>query len=346
VTAVFATDATTANMARMPAGFRVGYSTGPGIAWTTPQWQANPGALRTCQDAGATDATADVLDVENYAATVADCPGWVKRARAAYAAALRPGQREPCIYVNQSNIHLVANELLNAGVTGVVYLWLADYNYSPAAAAALVVAASGPYPEVGIQYAVDGDWDLDVFASSWLNVQSGVKGSQVQEGDSGPAVVALQKALNAADKAALTVDGLFGAATLAAVKAFQTAHKLTVDGIAGPATWSVLDAVPVTPPPPPPPPPVTVFAAPKDVAAGDLRLNVTWDAVPVVNGKKPTGYKISVYLVTGQHIGDVTVAYGTNVVTLGLALGRQYKIYVGALGGDKAAPTTLLAVNT
>ena len=67
-------------------------------------------------------------------------------------------------------------------------------------------------------------------------------------GDRGADVQALQKALNAAG-AKLTVDGSFGPATEAAVRAFQTARRLQVDGIAGPATQAALKApnTPATP---------------------------------------------------------------------------------------------------
>ena len=63
------------------------------------------------------------------------------------------------------------------------------------------------------------------------------------EGDTGPAVKTLQTRLNVWG-ATLTVDGDFGPATLAAVKAFQTEQKLTVDGIVGPQTWSALSENP------------------------------------------------------------------------------------------------------
>jgi len=44
-------------------------------------------------------------------------------------------------------------------------------------------------------------------------------------------------------------DGEFGKDTEAAVKAYQTAHRLEVDGIAGPETWASLFAVGPKPPP-------------------------------------------------------------------------------------------------
>ena len=46
-----------------------------------------------------------------------------------------------------------------------------------------------------------------------------------------------------ANKGASGVDGNFGRATEAAVKAFQTDSGLKVDGIIGPATWAKLDSL-------------------------------------------------------------------------------------------------------
>jgi peptidoglycan hydrolase-like protein with peptidoglycan-binding domain len=55
-----------------------------------------------------------------------------------------------------------------------------------------------------------------------------------------PATVrSLQYLLNA-HGARLEPDGIFGARTDAAVRAFQQAHGLTVDGIVGPQTWSAV----------------------------------------------------------------------------------------------------------
>jgi peptidoglycan hydrolase-like protein with peptidoglycan-binding domain len=68
-------------------------------------------------------------------------------------------------------------------------------------------------------------------------------------GDRGLAVKGLQTALNA-HGARLVVDGIFGPATLAAVRAFQEAKGLVVDGLVGERTNAALAAAPVAPPAP------------------------------------------------------------------------------------------------
>jgi peptidoglycan hydrolase-like protein with peptidoglycan-binding domain len=65
----------------------------------------------------------------------------------------------------------------------------------------------------------------------------------VRQGDRGDAVRAVQSYLKYAYKyTALQVDGIFGTATLAAVRDFQRMYRppLAVDGIVGPNTWNVL----------------------------------------------------------------------------------------------------------
>ncbi len=57
----------------------------------------------------------------------------------------------------------------------------------------------------------------------------------LQQGDSGPDVVILQKALG------IPADGEFGEVTDAAVKGFQAAAGLTADGVVGSATWAAVD---------------------------------------------------------------------------------------------------------
>jgi peptidoglycan hydrolase-like protein with peptidoglycan-binding domain len=61
----------------------------------------------------------------------------------------------------------------------------------------------------------------------------------VRQGDQQHPVQTLQYLLRARGHS-VTVDGLFGPATAAAVRAFQQSKNLSVDGVVGPLTWSAL----------------------------------------------------------------------------------------------------------
>jgi lysozyme family protein len=325
-----ASDATTGNVGTLPAGQHCGYTTGTGVAWSLEQFDADPGALRICQSAGATDTAADVLDVESGAATVADVPGWVQKARVSFIAGSRPGQRMPMVYCSGENVTPIANALSAAGITGVP-IWLANPDLTAAQAIAMVNDASGSYPLLGVQYYWGNTYDLDVFQTAWLTDQSGKQGDVLIISDSGPAVKILQTLLNASGKAAtLTVDGLFGAGTYASVRSFQAAEKLTVDGVVGSQTWTALAAKPA---------PVlktaTVTAAPATVAhtTYDRTITVVRHAGEVANpvftttislNHKPVNVNMgtaAVYAVTVSEPGDYGVVteaegYESNFVTV------------------------------
>ena len=64
--------------------------------------------------------------------------------------------------------------------------------------------------------------------------------SALEEGDNGPEVAEVQSRLSACGYKVGSVDGDFGAATTAAVKAFQRAQGLDADGVIGPATYRAL----------------------------------------------------------------------------------------------------------
>ena len=162
-----------ANFSHLPKGLLyAGYSTGSGgVAWSAEQWNANPTALRICQDTGATDQTADILDVESGAATLMDCAPWARAALANFHKAARPGQRSPAIYMSASNVTNVVNVLTAGGVTG-IGLWVASWGMTRDQAAADLAKSAGPYPVIGYQYGDAGLYDLDVWLSSWVNTVS------------------------------------------------------------------------------------------------------------------------------------------------------------------------------
>lgn len=64
--------------------------------------------------------------------------------------------------------------------------------------------------------------------------------SNIKSGSTGNQVKSLQILLNGKNAAALSVDGIAGTKTVAAIKAYQKANGLTQDGIAGVNTWSKL----------------------------------------------------------------------------------------------------------
>ncbi|CAB5220379.1 N-acetylmuramoyl-L-alanine amidase domain [uncultured Caudovirales phage] len=75
--------------------------------------------------------------------------------------------------------------------------------------------------------------------NSFLSALAGAMSQVLSSGSSGGAVMIAQNSLNAKGYT-LTVDGVFGPQTDAAVRKFQQDRQLTADGIIGPQTWSAL----------------------------------------------------------------------------------------------------------
>ena len=167
-------DAIRANISHLPKGAAAGYSTGSGVVpWGAADWKAHPGAVRICQDPPASDTTADVLDVEFQAATIARCAPWAEAAAANVAAGKRPGQRHPAIYMSLSAVTPVVNALIAGGIREGVSLWVANWSLTVAEATALVAHAGGPFPIIGVQYRNAGTYDVSVFSKPWLDAVSG-----------------------------------------------------------------------------------------------------------------------------------------------------------------------------
>ena len=154
------------------------------------------------------------------------------------------------------------------------------------------------------------------------------------EGDSGAAVQTLQTRLNVwGANPALAVDGDFGPATLAAVKAFQTQQNLTVDGVVGPQTWAALNKDPSG---------GTPYPAPTGLAVGSVTLAVTWDAV-TVNGQAVAGYTVQAVGLNGQVYVHETPATNSAVLS-NLVSGWTYNIQVWANGGPGTPPYATIKV--
>lgn len=148
-----------------------GYMTGLAeVPWTPAQFSRFPGAIHIDQSPINTPAneTADVIDMENRAATLEDLVPWVHAARTSYALGLRPGQREPCIYMSQGRETDVVNTLIAGGITEGVYLWRAE-EMTARQAAGVLANAGGPFPIVGVQYEFKANRDGSLFAAAWLN---------------------------------------------------------------------------------------------------------------------------------------------------------------------------------
>ena len=73
-----------------------------------------------------------------------------------------------------------------------------------------------------------------------INIRDLTKAGTLKFPQTGGAVLALQRSLNLAARKGLVEDGIFGAATTAAVKDLQRLFKLEVDGIVGPKTREAL----------------------------------------------------------------------------------------------------------
>jgi len=85
-----------------------------------------------------------------------------------------------------------------------------------------------------------GLYSTEELRKAGLNVSESKNVATLRRGSKGDEVEELQALLNAKYGANLEIDGVFGAKTEAAVKAFQSAHGLAADGVVGPKTRKAL----------------------------------------------------------------------------------------------------------
>jgi hypothetical protein len=173
-------DATHENIAHLPPGQSLGYSTGTEtVKWTQADWAAHPGAVRLDQSPTVEpeiDAASDGDDYENSAVTLGELAPRAHQRIAAFKAGTRPGQRRPIVYCSRVNVHDVADALIAGGIKGTVTgfggLGVADWNNDLTAARDEVANASGPFPIVWRQYANMGTFDAGVASVPWLTTTS------------------------------------------------------------------------------------------------------------------------------------------------------------------------------
>ncbi|QMU77777.1 hypothetical protein GXW83_20870 [Streptacidiphilus sp. PB12-B1b] len=119
--------------------------------------------------------------------------------------------------------------------------------------------------------------------------------ADISEGEVDGCVTELQELLNQ-HGAGLSVDGDFGAGTLAAVKSYQSAHGLSVDGIVGPATKASLDGGGTGTPVPPP--------------SGSVLSKIVGYAQAIENGSAEPGYNAQAGNDTGWPGGYIQYVWG------------------------------------
>lgn len=231
----------------MPMGFAayLGYCDG---RWpTAPRLPALfPGAkIVSLTVTGATD-NADGCDQETGDLGPSSAAMWLKHQ-------LLSGRQRPVLYASRDSVPLTLSILAPLGV-GRSQLRILSAHYtgkphicSPAACGASFTADgtqwTSQYPglsgsRIDMSCLADDFFGAPAPSLNWTEkiVQQLPTVSQGATGN----VVRTVQGLCAARGHAVTVDGVFGPATLAAVKAVQSAGHVAVDGVVGPQTWPVL----------------------------------------------------------------------------------------------------------
>ncbi len=133
----------------------------------------------------------------------------------------RPSDKGPCglRVMDHSELHAAGYASNHADITN----WLKQYGYS----------MNDFRKEV--ERVLDEGIEAEI-----INEAPVIQHKTLRKGDKGEEVQYMQQLL-AKTGSELTIDGIFGNGTLAAVKTFQTKHGLKSDGIVGPQTWKELE---------------------------------------------------------------------------------------------------------
>jgi peptidoglycan hydrolase-like protein with peptidoglycan-binding domain len=128
----------------------------------------------------------------------------------------------------------------------------------------------------------------------------------LKKGSTDPAVRDLQSALKTLGYYSGTIDGVFGATTETAVKAFQQAREITVDGIVGRVTWINID----------------------EADQSEPVLKIGSAGLPVRRAQKRMS-------LVGYQVGDVDGRYGAQTEAAVKKLQQQHSIGVDGIVGPQ-----------
>lgn len=228
-----------------PAHAIAGYVNGKYANWPAVVAKYSPSGkfLLSIDVAGSPSAGAQCLDIERGDATIAQAPNWFKQTQAA-GKHYRDLRWYPKLYISAGSAQQLIDAMTAAGVKRDEYLlWSAHYTDQPH----ICGPATCGYPQADATQWTSTYKGVSLDASLCFGYFFAGPGEPVAPHDlilapgiQDPADVKILQATLDVWGYGLTVDGTYGPATAAAVKAFQESAKIKADGICGPATEAAL----------------------------------------------------------------------------------------------------------